>query len=419
MSIAVRGTRRLPSPFVSQKSTVTGHVAPGWERVRDTFRASFERGEERGASVAMFLDGEPVVDLWGGFADVERARPWERDTLTTVFSCTKALVAVCFLALHERGLVDYDAPVVRYWPEFAQGGKEQITVRTLLGHRAGLHALDTRVGLDDIEHRLEWVDEVLARQAPAWSPGRDQGYHGVTYGLYGGALFRRIAGESVGTFLRREITDPLEADAFIGLPVTREIRVAINYPTTTRERLTKVVPDVLFRDTTEGRVFRSVARGGDARGAFANPPELGPAGLPNFNTRRVHALELPWGNGVANARGLGRIMAALSRGGELGGVRIMRPETAALATPRDGWSTRDRVLQKPLGWTLGFLKEETHLFSPNPESFGHSGAGGALAWCDPTRKLAIGYAMNKMDHHIRSPRAVALCHAAYACLGAS
>jgi CubicO group peptidase (beta-lactamase class C family) len=391
--------------------TLQGFVHPDFERVRSTFQAGFDRGDEWGASVAVWHDGEVVVDLWGGLADIDRGRPWERDTLATVFSCTKGLVALAFLMQADRGLLDYDEPVTRYWPEFGANGKQRITVRTLLNHRAGLHGLDEPVTLDDIEKRPEYVLDVIARQAPHWTPDSDQGYHAVTYGLYADALFRRIAGESLGTFLRREVGIPLGADVFLGLPVEHEARVATNYPVTTRERLLKIVPKALGSDSAEGRVYRSVARGGDAQRALAYPVELGPTGVQNFNTRRVHALELPWGNGIANARGLCRVFAALANGGELDGVRLVRPDLLEPVMHQRGWSERDRVLNKPVGWSLGFLKENAGLFSANAEGFGHAGAGGSLAWADPVGRVAVGYAMNKMDHMIRSPRALALCAA--------
>ncbi|MBK6581076.1 MAG: beta-lactamase family protein [Sandaracinaceae bacterium] len=408
----------MPRPLAAAPPvTIHGHHDPRWTRVRDAFAAGFASGDEWGASLAVWHAGELVVDLWGGMADVERQRPWQADTLTTVFSCTKALVALAFLMLNDRGQLDYDAPVARYWPGFGTHGKERITVRTLLNHRAGLHGLDGPVTLDDIEQRPEQVTALLERQSPRWTPGQDQGYHAVTYGLYADVLFRRIAGESIGTFLRREVTKPLGADAFLGLPVEYETRVATNYPVTTRERLLRIIPKAAASQGTEGRVYRSVMSGGDAARAFAYPRELGPAGIHNFNTRRVHAMELPWGNGIANGRGLCRVFAALANGGELDGVQLVRAETIEPVMRRQGWSERDRVLNKPIGWSQGFLKEGTAVFSPNTESFGHSGAGGALAWADPVARVSIGYAMNKMDHMIRSPRALALCHAVYECVG--
>jgi CubicO group peptidase (beta-lactamase class C family) len=188
-------------------------------------------------------------------------------------------------------------------------------------------------------------------------------------------------------------------------------------PSPTLERLTQALPKLLFSRGLDGRVYRQVARKGtDTRRAFAHPADLGLTGLQNFNSRRVHRLELPWANGLGNARGLSRVYAALASGGELGGVRLVRPESVEPLRERQSWVERDRVLRKPLGFAQGFIKEETRLFSPNPASFGHPGAGGTLGFADPDAKLGIGYVMNRMAHQVRSPRAIALCHALYRCL---
>ncbi|MEZ4402381.1 MAG: serine hydrolase domain-containing protein [Kofleriaceae bacterium] len=396
--------------------TVHGTVAAGWEPVSATFAASLARGEEWGGSVSVWHRGRVVVDLWGGVADRATRAPWQADTITTVFSATKGLVALCFLMLADRGQLDYDAPVARWWPAFAAAGKADVTVRTLLNHRSGLVALDRPITLDDLAQRPDHVAALLAAQAPRWAPGTDQGYHAVTYGLYAGELFRRVAGESLGRFLAREVAAPLGADVHLGLAEADEVRVATNHPATTAERVLKIVPKLLFHRGVEGRVYRQVALGRDAARAFGNPRELGPTGVANFNTRRVHALELPWCNGITNGRGLARVYAALAAGGTVDGVRLVGAQAVAGLAPRQSWAERDRVLRKPLGWSQGFLKDEPHLFSPNPASFGHAGAGGALGWCDPAAQLAIGYATCKMDHRVRSRRAVALCHAIYRAL---
>lgn len=393
-----------------------GEVAPGFEPLRRVFAESLRRGEEWGAGVCVWHAGRVVVDLWGGDADRSRGVPWEGDTLGTIFSSTKGLVALSFLMLADRGLIDYDAPVARYWPEMGAHGKGTVAVRTLLNHRAGLVALDEPLTLDRIEHHPEEVAHFLAVQKPRWAPGTDQGYHAITYGLYAAELFRRVAGESIGTFLAREVAGPLGADVFIGLPPEDEHRVSRNHPATWRERVFYIVPKLLFDPRRDGRVYRQVALGGDAAAAFANPRELGPRGIDNFNDPRVHRLELPWGNGIASARGLCRVYAALANGGSIDGVTLVRPSAIEPLAGRQSWSPRDRVLQKPVGWSQGFLKEESGMFSPNPSSFGHPGAGGALGWCDPKVRLAIGYVTSKMDHRIRSRRARALAHAAYACV---
>jgi CubicO group peptidase (beta-lactamase class C family) len=398
---------------------VHGRVAAGWEPVREVFAASLARGEEWGGSACVWHDGRVVVDLWGGVADRATRAPWREDTIATAFSATKGLAALCFLVLADRGLLDYDAPLARWWPELIAARDPALTVRALLNHRSGLVGLDTPLTLDDLEQRPDRVEAALAAQAPRWPPGTGQGYHAITYGLYAQALFRRITGETLGRFLAREIAAPLGADVHLGLAAEHEARVATNHPATTAERLFKIVPKLLFHRGLEGRVYRQVALGRETAFAFANPAELGPRGLGNFNTRRVHAMELPWANGLASARGLCRVYAALAAGGTLDGVRVVGEATLAPVHRRQSWAARDRVLRKPLGWSQGFLKEEPHLFSPNLESFGHAGAGGALGWCDPVARLAIGYLTCKMDHRVRSRRALALCDAIHRCAGAS
>ena len=177
-----------------------------------------------------------------------------------------------------------------------------------------------------------------------------------------------------------------------------------------------MLPKLLFHQGNEGRVYRQVVLGKEAAKAFANPKELGPKGISNFNTARVRAMELPWGNGITNARGLARVYAALASGGSIDGHRLVSSEALLPLQETQSWTQRDRVLRKPQGWTQGFIKESEMMFSPNKESFGHPGAGGALGWCDPKEELAISYIPNKMAHHIRSPRARALTAAVYRCL---
>ena len=390
----------------------SGTVAPGFERVRDVFARSLER-EEVGASVCVWHRGKVVVDLWGGIRDKRSDAPWTEDTVATVFSCTKGIVALAFAMLEARGELDLDSPIAEHWPEFAAHGKEAISVRSLLNHRSGLIAVDDPITIEMIEQRPAEVAEILARQQPLWEPGTDQGYHAVTYGLLTAELFRRLRGASLGAFIREEISGPLDADFTLGVPETFDAPIATNYPATTGERLFKIVPKLLFHRGTEGRVYRAVVMGRDTARAFANPAELGMRGIGNFNSERVRRLELAWANGVSNARGLCRIYAALAAGGELDGVRLVDEGQIDAIETRQSWAERDRVLCKPVGWSQGFLKEGPTLFSPNLESFGHAGAGGALGWCDRKQQVAIGYVMNKMDHHVRSPRAIRLCNAVY------
>ena len=202
-------------------TTISGWVAPGFEAVREAFQANFDAGSEVGAAFAAYHRGEKVVDLWGGIADPTTGRPWEEDSMVLVYSTTKGVTAMCAHRLAQEGALDVDAPVATYWPEFAQSGKESVTVADLLAHRAGLAWVDGTMSVDDM---LAWdpVIRALERQAPSWPPGTGHGYHATTYGWLVGEVVRRVSGESVGTYLRNEIAGPLDADFFIGLPAAEE-----------------------------------------------------------------------------------------------------------------------------------------------------------------------------------------------------
>lgn len=399
---------------------VHGEVAPRFERVRRAFQEGFHLHGEVGASLCVWHEGRRVVDLWGGVANPTGERPWEANTLTTSFSCTKGLVATCFLRLADQGRFDYDAPLSRYWPELAtpatgpharpewERARGELTGRLLLNHRAGLVGLRAPLTLDDLEDPIT-LSARLAAEPLAWRPGEAQGYHAITFGLYAGELFRRVAGESVGGFLKREICSPLKADVHLGLPAELEGRCAPIIPTAPSDVVFGILPSLL-RGTTEGRFFRGVLSGGTTALAFGQPAELGARGLKNYNTSRVRALELPWANAMASARGLATLYAGLIEG------RVTSKEALRPLSERQSWAERDRVVGKPMGFTQGFLKEGAGVFSPHISSFGHPGAGGALGWCDPEAGLAIGYVMNRMGYHVRSPRALRLCEAIYASL---
>jgi len=400
----------------SQPPAIHGQTAPEFVELRRVFAENFTKRGELGASVCIWHHGHVVADLWAGHLDLARKEEWREDTLCTIFSSTKGLVALCFLILADRGEFSYDDALAQYWPEFAAEGKEAISIRTLLNHRAGLLGIDTPFSLETLEQQPQKVVELAAAQPPLWEPGQDQGYHGVTYGIYAAALFEKIAKESLGTFLNREIRERLDADVFLGLPECEESRVCDIFPATTADKVLKILPRLLFSRGTEGRVYRKVLFGGDSARAFRNPKDLGITGVKNFNTARVHKLELPWGNGIGNARGLAKVYAALACGGTLGGVSLVRAESLLPLRDRQSWSGSDRVLCKAQGWSQGFAKEDTEIFSPNTESFGHPGAGGALGWCDPVQEISIGYVPNKMSFYVRSPRARALVKAVYRCI---
>ena len=397
---------------------IHGQVSPQFRDVYSTFEDNFNLRGEIGASVCVWHKGRKVIDLWGGFADLEAHRPWTADSLTTIFSCTKGLVALCFLILVDRGVCDYDAPIVEYWPSFARADDPRaasITLRTLLNHRAGLVGIQDPLSLEEISD-IEALRGRLEREPFAWTPNTDQGYHGVSFGLLTRVLFQQITGESIGTFLHREVTEPLKVDVFLGLPPNRhEDRLAPIFPNSPRDLLWGVLPRVFFSNNTEGRFFRGALNSkSDTALAFGQPEALGARGLKRFNAAEVRALELPWANAQASARGLATLYRAMLTSG-----RLFAPEQLSALKERQSWTERDRVLRKPLGFSQGFIKEETHLFSPNIESFGHPGAGGALGWVDPKEELAIGYVMNRMGYQVRSPRALALCHSIYRSLGYS
>jgi CubicO group peptidase (beta-lactamase class C family) len=373
---------------------VEGWVAPEFEGVLDAFVANFDERAEVGAAVSVSLHGEPVVDLWGGVADPATGRPWAPNSIVTVFSCTKGVTAVCLGLLVERRLLDPDAPVARYWPEFAAAGKERVTVGEALSHQAGVPYVDGDFTLDDV---LAWdpVVDALARQAPVWEPGTSHGYHMRTFGWIAGELVRRVTGSTIGRFWRDEIADPLGLDFWIGLPEHLEPRVAPVVPPTTdlRAALAGLGDSLLLAKV------------------FSNP-----GGLFNYddmwNTRALRAAELPSSNGIGDARSLARLYAALL--GPVDGQRVLRPETVRLATASRARG-RDAVIMVETDYGLGFMLGRSFGAANPPRAFGHAGAGGSLAFADPDTGLAFGYVMNDLRFDpAGDPRSETLVRAALA-----
>ncbi|MEZ4390554.1 MAG: serine hydrolase domain-containing protein [Polyangiales bacterium] len=396
---------------------VEGSVAHGYEALAETFAAHLRQRLEVGAALTVYRRGACVVDLWGGVADQASRSPWRRDTRAVVFSVTKGLAAMALALLADRGELEWDAPVTTLWPEFGAAGKEAITLRTLFNHRAGLCALDEVLDLDDFTRpdQKPRIEEILARSAPLWTPGERQGYHATTYGMYLNAVFERIRGESVGDFLKRELFEPLDADVSLGTPASEDARIATLYPPRNGARVANMVRAYFAGDNTEARIFRSVlSRGSLSRRAFLSP-RTGPEGINAYNRPEVRRQCLPWASATASAHGVARAYLPFAQGGAHGGVPYLKAATLEPVYARQGWSDRDLVLQKPLGWSQGFLKEDAGVFSPVLESFGHAGIGGSLGWCDPVNGLTFGYVMNALDWRVRSPRAVALCDALYRC----
>jgi CubicO group peptidase (beta-lactamase class C family) len=393
-----------------------GFYAPGFESVARCFAEHLATGQEIGAGFSAYHRGDLAVDLWGGLADRHAQTPWEHDTRVVVFSVTKGLVAMAMHLLADRGKLAWDAPVASYWPGFAGGGKDTITVEQLFNHRGGLPYLDTRLTLEDCtdSSRAGAVLEAMERQEPAWRPGSDQGYHALTYGMYGRELFERITGESLGAFLTRELFEPLGSDARLGTPPELDAKTAKLYAPANATRALRMITRVaLAPHSTESSIVRDVLRRDSvSRRAFDNPA-AGRRGVLAYDDVAVRRSELAWASATSSADGLARAYLPFAGRGTHRGRRYFRTETLAPIEERRSWSLHDRVLHKPLGWSRGFLKEQRHLFSPNPGSFGHAGMGGALGWCDPTADLALGYVMNAMDWRVRSPRIIALCRALY------
>ena len=378
-----------------------GVCDPKFRRVREVFEDNFETRGEVGASVALTIDGKQVIDLWGGYADKKKTRPWTRDTIVNVYSTTKGLTAICAHRLVDEGKLDIDAPVAKYWPEFAQAGKEKLPVRYLLSHRAGLPAIRKPLEPMDL---FNWgtMCSALAAQEPWWEPGKKHGYHALTFGFLVGEVIRRITGKSPGTYFRDELARPLGLDCRIGLDASQDGRVAsmINSPPP---------------PPGAPNIFAEAAKNPESVTAktFNNPPTMM---RPEFgaNSRIWRGAELPAANGHSTARALARLYGALSRGGEVDGVRVLKP--TAIARCYDEQSRGpDEVLFLSTRFSQGFmLSQPGATLGPNPHSFGHPGAGGSLGFADPDAKVGFGYTMNQMAAGILiDGRAAALIEAAY------
>ena len=406
--------RRVHTLDPGSSSSCHGTYAEGFGPVAQQFVAQVKSGAELGAGLTVYHRGRCVVDVWGGSTDLTRQTPWSRDTRIVVFSVTKGLAAMALALLADRGKLDWDAPVATYWPGFATGGKDAITVRTLVNHRAGLIGLDTQVSLDDCldPDRHDGLVRALEQQRPAWIPGTAQGYHAITFGMYVRELFERIAGEPIGAFLQRELFEPLGADVSLGTPPSVDDRIATLYPPSSMTRALGMLGALPRIHSAESRIVRAVLRRPALPRVAFSPVR---ADLAAYNTPRVRRGELAWASATASAHGVARAYLPFASRGLHDGRTYVRAASLEHLHARQSWSERDHVLQKPIGWSGGFVKEETQLFSPNPESFGHAGMGGALGWADPKAEIALGYVINKLDWRVRSPRAIALCRALYAC----
>jgi len=380
---------------------IEGTCDPGFERVKAAFAENFDQRNEYGAAVAVTVDGVQVVDLWGGHADKARTQPWTRDTIVNVFSTTKGLTAICAHRLADQGVLDLDAPVARYWPEFAQAGKERIPVRWLLSHRAGLPALRKPLS-EDAFYDWNTMTTALAAEEPWWEPGAKHGYHAITYGWLVGEVIRRITGKTPGAYFRDEIARPLAIDCHIGLDARDDARCGqmIQSPPPPPDQVN------LFEYSKEHPESVTAK-------AFMNPPTAMKLGA--INARAWRGAEIPAANGHTTARALARLYGALARGGEIDGVRVLSREAIARCHAEESHGV-DEVLMVPTRFSTGFMLTQAHdPWGPNAHPFGHPGAGGSLGFADPDARVGFGYTMNKMGPYILiDPRARALIEAIYA-----
>jgi CubicO group peptidase (beta-lactamase class C family) len=373
------------------RNAIHGVAEPAFAQVADTFAENFSARGDVGASLAIVQDGALVVDLWGGSLDAAGSRPWTRDAVVNVWSTTKAVSALCFAMLVDRGLASYADPVARWWPEFAAGGKGEITIAQLLSHQAGLCSFAEPAVIEDYYDQPSAAAR-FAAQTPFWPPGSRSGYHAISIGTLANELFRRIEGRTLGTFIAEELSGPFGLDLTLGLPAAEEGR-----------RAEMIAPPELATSNMGTDLNPSQAA------AYLNPvvEPLMP------NTPAWRACEIPSANGFSNARSLARLFSAVAGDGRLDGHHIVGREALTQAT-LERIQGVDEVLGVPARWGAGFLLNTDGLYGPEAQAFGHSGWGGSFVMVDPVRRLAIAYAMNRMGTDlVGDPRNVALIAAAY------
>jgi CubicO group peptidase (beta-lactamase class C family) len=392
--------------YVADLPPILGYCDDRFAGVRDALANNFRAHDELGASVSITVDGELVVDIWAGWMDRERSRPWERDTLVDVFSVGKAMAALCVLILVERGELDLEAPVARYWPEFGAMGKGKVTVRMVLSHRAGLPAV--RRSLPELAiYDWDLMTSALAEEEPWWEPGTGHGYHVNTFGFLTGEVVRRVSGKTIGAFFRREVASRLDADFHFGFAAEHDRRTADYLFGGESSQLGDGAEQPELRSVDPDRQFLLDR-------VYLNPPGL--SGLGTVNTRAWRAAEIPSANGHATARAVARVFSALAGGGAVDGIRVLKQETIEEAVAEAASGT-DFVLGRPSRFGLGFqLTQPERPLGPNPRSFGHFGAGGSLGFADPDARLAFGYVLNLSGPRWQNPRNRALIDAVYASL---
>lgn len=371
---------------------IQGVCPPQFDAVRQAFEANFAEGQELGARFSLAVDGEIVVDLYGGWADRRETKPFGPDTLTPVFSTTKAIASILIARLVEQGRLSYTQAVADVWPEFAQAGKEAVTVEQVMSHQAGLPGFPDEM---DQELWFDWdaICAKLAAMAPMWPVGSASGYHPVTFGYLAGEIFRRVDGRTMGTALREDIAVPAGLDLWIGLPDSEHGRVAE------------------LKRPSELPKFGEL---NDAVKAAFLTPWASPGGRSGAEWRRV---EIPSANGHATAPALALLMGALATDGDVGGTHILSPQVRDLASA-ERIHGPDLVLPFEMSWGAGFMRNvPNHFYGPSDGTFGHSGWGGSCAFADPERRVSGAYVMNRQRVDlIGDARSRRLIDAAYDCL---
>ena len=364
-------------------TNIHGFVSPGYEAVRDAFAENFLKRHEVGAACCVYHNGEKVVDLWGGVKNKKTGEPWEEDTMALVYSATKGLSAMTLAVAHSRGWLNYDELVCTYWPEFAQNGKERITVRQLLAHQAGLFALDENITKDLVINR-DRLAEVLARQKPSWEPGTRQAYHAITIGFYEAELLRRVdpLHRSLGQFFQDEIAAPLGLEFYIRLPES--------------------IPDSRLAPLVDPNRFEML---------LGFPFRMGLSVFnPRSNIRRAllgselsrdeqciypRNLEIPAGGGVGTARAMAHAYSVFATGGNELGLRseTLRELSSRAVPGKHGFF--DECIKEDVEFSLGFMKPNSGFLFGSPSAFGHPGSGGSLGFADPERQIGYAYIPNK------------------------
>lgn len=356
-----------PSP-----SPLAGQSSASFEGVRKAFAANLDEGIDHGAAFCVVRHGEVVCDLWGGYADAARQRPWSRETLANIQSTTKGIVALVIAMLVERGKLAYDAPIATWWPEFAAQGKKAITLDLLMSHRAGVNGVREPMTLADLYDRTLYLD-ALAAMAPVYEPGAMCVYHALSYGHLCGELVRRADGREIGRFIAEEIASPLGAALYLRLPESEDNRAA------------EIVPGEGIEDVMDKAEGHPLAFG------YANPRVR----ATEANTRAWRAAGVPAGGGQADARALARVYGALAQGGAIDGVRLLQPETIALATA-ERFDGEEGGFGWPIRYGAGFMLNKGNEFGPSRRAFGHSGWGGYFAYADPEHGLGVAFVLNRM-----------------------